>query len=169
MDNSQKKSKLICRKCGGGHLTIKCGKPKKKLVEVKKSSHKKNSYKKGSHKKNSYKKGSHKKNSYKKGSHKKNNYKKGDYKDRRNYRRNYDDGINKTKVKINNLPNDIDVRELNTLMQPWGKIGRISIMKRYSCYSIIDFYNKDEAEYFVKALHNTGFEHRILHVEILAR
>jgi len=159
MDNSQKKSKLVCRKCGGGHLTIKCGKPKKKPVEVKKSSHKKNSYKKGSHKKGSYKKGS-----YKKGS-----YKKDGYKGRRNHRRNYDDGIKKIKIKISNLPDDIDVRELNTLMQPWGKIGRISINKRYNCYSIIDFYKREEAEYFVKALHSTGFDHRILHVEILAR
>ena len=142
MDNFTQKSKLVCRKCGGNHLTIKCGKPKKTPIEVKKNSYKKGSYKKGS-------------------------YKKDDSKGRRNHRRNYDDGINKIKVKISNLPDDIDVRELNTLMQPWGKIGRISINKRYNCYSIIDFYKIEEAEYFVKALDKTGFSHRILNVTIL--
>ena len=36
--------KLVCRKCGGKHLTIKCGKEKKKSIFEEKT--KKNSYKK---------------------------------------------------------------------------------------------------------------------------
>ena len=36
--------KLVCRKCGGKHLTIKCGKEKKKNIFEEKT--KKNSYKK---------------------------------------------------------------------------------------------------------------------------
>lgn len=72
------------------------------------------------------------------------------------------------KLKISNLPSDIHVQELNTLVSPWGKIGKINI-KKYEdeTFSIIEFYNLNEAEYFVKALDNTGFDHHLIRVKIV--
>lgn len=85
----------------------------------------------------------------------------------RNYQRNKN-----TKVRISNLPRDITVKELNDLLSDWGNIGRINI--RNICnrdtkitIAFIDFYNNDEADYFVKAIDKTPFDHCILDVEIL--
>ena len=156
MDNTTIKSKISCRKCGGPHLTIKCGKSKSNNLDNKPKKHTPKKY-------------TPKKHTPKKHTPKKHTPKKHTSKSTYRYnRRDFDDDIKKIKVKINNLPEDINVGELNTLLRPWGKIGRITIKKVYKgCYSIIDFYNKDEAEYFVEALNDTGFDHRIINVSIL--
>jgi|TARA_B110000858_G_C17722453_1_gene435953 RNA recognition motif-containing protein len=87
------------------------------------------------------------------------------------YQRNYHRNRN-TKVKISNLPRDINVKELNDLLSDWGQIGRINI--RNICnkenkltIAFVDFYNLNEAEYFLKALDKTAFDHYILDIEIL--
>ena len=139
----EKKSKLVCRKCGGPHLTLRCGKPKKSKTDTIKDTKKRS---KKSSKKNF----------------------KSNKKDR-NYKRR-DDHIKKTKVLFSNLPEDLTVREMNELLQEWGRIGRIST--KYYQYSntvsaFVDFYHKDEAEYLVKALDRTGFGHMIMQVKIL--
>ena len=71
-------------------------------------------------------------------------------------------------VRISNLPDNITVNELNYLVSEWGEIGNINI-KKYTnitnCY--IDFYNQEEAEYFVKALDNTPFDCLIINVQIM--
>ena len=95
------------------------------------------------------------------------NYK---YKSNNKKRWNQNKEVKNFKIKIDNLPNDIHVGELNNLLKPWGKIGKINI-KKYgrppSTYAIVEFYNKDEAEYFVRALDRTGFDQQILNVKIL--
>lgn len=71
-------------------------------------------------------------------------------------------------VQISNLPNNINVKELEELISPWGEIGRINI-KAYSeiICSYVDFYNKYEADYFVEALNSTPFDNLIIGVKIM--
>lgn len=107
-----------------------------------------------------------KKNSYKNSEGKKNSYNKSDSDGKRNsYNR-----INKKKhvIKISNLPNDIHVKELAELVSPWGEIGNINIKdyKDVIC-SYIDFYNEEEAQYFISALHSTPFDNMIIRVELM--
>lgn len=84
----------------------------------------------------------------------------------RNNRRN-EDRI-KHVIKISNLPTDIEVKELYNLITPWGDIGNINI-KLYTdvTCSYIDFFNLDEANYFVEALNSTPFGNMILRVELM--
>ena len=85
----------------------------------------------------------------------------------KNYNRNKN-----TKVRISNLPKDVTVKELNELLSDWGQIGRINIKNICNrdtkiTIAFIDFYNHNEADYFVKAIDKTPFDHYILDVEIL--
>ena len=135
-------SSLVCKKCKGNHLTIKCGKQKNKV-----DNSKTNGYNKKDNNRN-------------------------DRNDRnnRNNRNNRNDRNNrnnkKTCVKISNLPQDITPKELNNLIQPWGYIGNINFGKSYNIVAYIDFFKKTEAEYFVKALDRTPFDNVIINVEI---
>ena len=71
-------------------------------------------------------------------------------------------------VRISNLPEDVTSKELVDLISEWGEIGNVNI-KSYSesVSSYIDFYNKNEADYFVEALDTTPFDHYIIKVEIM--
>lgn len=71
-------------------------------------------------------------------------------------------------VRISNLPEDVTSKELANLISEWGEIGNVNI-KSYSdsVSSYIDFYNKNEADYFVEALDTTPFDHYIIKVEIM--
>ena len=87
----------------------------------------------------------------------------------RNKKYNNFDNSKKLCVRISNLPNDINLRELNELLDGWGNIGRINIHnnKFNDTSAFIDFYDKEEAEYFVEALNKTPLDNLIIHVEIL--
>jgi RNA recognition motif-containing protein len=129
-------SLLICRKCGGPHVTLKCGKDKQDLEAIldnKFSLPKKEEY-------------------------------------INNHKHNYSHNIDKRKivtVRISNLPSDITVPELNNLVSEWGKIGRINLNNYDNTTCYIDFYFKDEADYFVKAIDKTKFDNLILNVDIM--
>jgi RNA recognition motif-containing protein len=131
-------SLIKCRKCGGPHVTLKCGKEKQPEIIPEVVEKPKNNYK-DYHKDNPRE-------------HRKDQY------------------IDKRKivtVRISNLPDDINVEELNELVSDWGKIGRINISAYESKSAFIDFYYKDEAEYFVKAVDRTPFGNLIIGVEIV--
>ena len=118
-------SSLQCKKCGGKHLTIKCGK---------------NKYNNNNSKYNN------------------NNNK---FNDKR---------YKKFCVKMSNIPNDLYEFELRKLLKGWGEISKINFNNKVEYYAAyIDFYNKDQAEYFVKALDKTPFDNRILDVELLKK
>ena len=128
-------SLIKCRKCGGPHVTLKCGKEKQDLNVIleKKFDPPTPVQDKRVHQKTHF--------------------------------------IDKRKivvVRLNNLPLDISVNELNELMNEWGKIGRINLnhATEYKM-AFIDFYYKDEAEYFVKAIDRTPFDNLIISAEIL--
>jgi RNA recognition motif-containing protein len=131
-------SLIKCRKCGGPHVTLKCGKDKQDLTiildnqfpQVKQENKPK--------------------------------YEKHDRNDRNEF-------LDKRKivtVKISNLPDDITVEELNELISEWGKIGRINVSNYEHKSAFIDFYYKEEAHYFIKALDKTPFDHLIIDVEM---
>lgn len=69
---------------------------------------------------------------------------------------------------MSNLPSDIYVGELAELISPWGEIGNINI-KNYSgaMVSYIDFYNKNEADYFINALDQTPFDNCIIRAQLM--
>ena len=83
-------------------------------------------------------------------------------------KRNYDKNAEKYVIKVSNLPRDITVQELNELISPWGEIGNINI-KTYSevICSYIDFYKKDQAEYFIKAIDSTPFDSMIINAQLM--
>ncbi len=129
-------SLIKCRKCGGPHVTLKCGKEKQDLTTIldNKFSIPKNEETTNIHK------------------------------------HTYSEKIDKRKivtVRISNLPNDITVPELNELVSEWGRIGRINLNNYDNTTCYIDFYFKDEAEYFIKAIDKTPFDNLILNVDIM--
>jgi hypothetical protein len=142
-------SLIKCRKCGGPHVTLKCGKETQNLDTVLE-----NKFKTDNNNNNNY-------NNNNNNNHN-NNY--------HNKTHNMGQRIDKRKIvviKISNLPNDITVPELNELVGEWGKIGRINISNYDNTTCYIDFYFEDEALYFIKAIDKTPFENVILNVEIM--
>ncbi len=132
-------SLIKCRKCGGPHVTLKCGKEKQDLSSIldnKFAQPKKEEVRKEEHK------------FYHNTEHIK---------------------LDKRKivtVRISNLPADITVPELNNLVSEWGRIGRINLnYDNTTCY--IDFYFKDEADYFIRAIDKTPFDQFILNVDMM--
>ncbi len=138
-------SLIKCRKCGGPHVTLKCGKDKQDLNNILD-----NKFTPPIIKNNNYN----------------NNYHNKHYHNHHNY----SEHIDKRKivtVRISNLPSDITIPELNVLVSEWGRIGRINLNNYDNSTCYIDFYFKDEAEYFVKAIDKTKFEKLILNVDIM--
>lgn len=131
---------MQCKKCGGKHLTIKCGKQSTNTFNDKKSYGNNNkSFDSKNDKSNSP----------------------------RNFRKHRGE---KYCVRISNIPQDLTIRELNDLMQEWGDIGKINFNNSVEYKAaFVDFYIKEEAEYFVKALDRTNFDNLILCVEMLDR
>ena len=118
---------LNCKKCGGQHLTIKCGKNKTNYNNCNKNNNNKNN---------------------------------------KNYRK----PQNKYCVKLSNIPIDLTIKELNELMNEWGDIGKINFNSNINYKSaFVDFYIKEEAEYFVQALDKTPFDNYIISVELLKK
>ena len=134
MDN-----KLIkCRKCGGNHLTIKCGKEKKLEIQT----HDYSSDTKTNDFKLEIQTNMH-------------NFKS----DTREY------NGKRYKVKILNLPNNIEYNEISEFAKDWGHVLKINT-KNFdnSSIAVIEFKYEIEADYFINALDNTPFEHYILKV-----
>ena len=134
-------SLIKCRKCGGPHVTLKCGKEKQDLEIVLEN---KFTPKLIDNEINKY------------------NYKTHDMSKRIDKRK-------IAVVKISNLPDDITVSELQELVSEWGRIGRINISNYDNTTCYIDFYFQDEADYFIQAIDNTHFEHSILNVELIKK
>jgi RNA recognition motif-containing protein len=133
-------NQLKCRKCGGKHLTIKCG-INQKQEEIKKQEE------------------IEKQEEILLNKNQKSFYENNDYKKQNNY--------NKTtyKIKISNLPNDIDQEELYDLLKDWGTVLKINVKTYYDLtFAIIEFKNKNEQEYFIEALDNTPFGYNIINV-----
>lgn len=126
--------KLTCRKCGGAHLSINCNKDKS--LEVDKDTEKKELFEEKINPDISINDNAHL------------------TKIKKTYR-----------IKILDLPNDITNMELMELLYEWGEITNIKI-NNYSNYAVvyIDFVNKHDADYFIKALDDTKFEYSTIKI-----
>lgn len=142
-----KSGSLVCRKCSGPHLTIKCGKDKKEpektqepviyqgrktYTELKESYNKNNNI--ISH----------------------NEFVERDKKSNRQFRSTY-------RVKLSNLPIDMTEEEMMELTCNWGNIVKIKVLSyEESSTAYIDFGYNDEANYFIEAIDKTPFDNLIL-------
>ena len=162
----QKTGTLVCRKCSGPHLTIKCGKDKiisetipsettpkhtgrKTYYEMKQDNE-------GTNKKNYSDKDSSEKNTYDKNFSEKNTH---DKPRPRHFKSSY-------RVKLANLPLDMTEEEMMHMTCDWGHIVRLKVLN-YEDTSVayIDFGYEDEAQYFIEAIDRTPFEMLLLSAE----
>lgn len=159
MDNNIKS--VVCRKCGGPHFTIKCGKEKKVEEPIVKSleNNKKNDItieNEPCEKVKTISQATLDKKSKIFLSNEIN-------KNKQNYNRPV--FKNRYKVKIAELPLDMTNEEMMELTFDWGYILNIKVLN-YEDKSVayIDFGYEDQADYFVKALDKTPFDYLLLNV-----
>lgn len=133
---------VTCRKCGGEHLTIKCGKEKKEDTQQRVKQDDKREEKK------EFRKPNRNMNSNK------------------TVRKVNKPSYEKFSVLITNLPDDMELINMQYMMMDWGKIGNINLKytedKGKICY--IDFYNKEHRDYFIKALDKTPVGYNIISI-----
>ncbi len=154
-DNSIKPSenKIICRKCGGPHFTIKCGKEKVQETKTEPKSNPINEVTETTETTKTDKK----------------------HMDRSD-RTQHTDRFHHTdrserkpyfkttyRVKITDLPIDMTEEELMELTSDWGHIVRIKLLiYPESSTAYVDFGYEDEAQYFIKAIDKTPFEYVLI-------
>ena len=165
MDNT---SKIICRKCKGNHLTIKCGKTGASSIEVSTVVDNSVGFKKedeGERKPYFKKEGTD-------GERKPYFKKEGTDGERKPYVKKEGDDYsykrNVNKVKIGSLPIDMTEEELNELLYDWGTVKHLRLLS-YPDMSVayVEFRNADEIDYLIKALDKTPFDFRIISIEKL--
>ena len=155
-------SKIICRKCKGNHLTIKCGKDGantiEKLMEVETPKQiditsDKSTYK--TSEKTNYKTSDNTKTTYQ-------------TEDKPYFKREFNRDTKYGKAKITNLPTDLSEEDLLELLYEWGTVKRLKVLNySESSTAYIDFRNEEEVDYFIKALDKTPFGNLIITVEKL--
>ena len=141
--NNESTNKIVCRKCGGAHFTIKCGRDKPKsepeigLIKESKINEQINEQIENpiEYKPNKREK----------------------YYSKKIYR-----------VKLSELPRDIYEEELMELTFEWGHIVKVKVIN-YDENSVayIDFGFEDEAKYFIEAIDKTPFESLLLSASIV--
>ena len=186
--------KLVCRKCNGQHLTIKCGKETKSVIENIINNSENETFNKHEEYQKSYERRdkdmhvSNQRVGYESGFKNKDfnnkDFKHKDFKhkDFKNENFNNKDFNNKDykhndhkqdrrplhKVKMSNLPVDISEEELYELLYEWGHVVRMRLLNYESnSTAYIEFKDKEPADYIVEALDKTPFEHIMLDVERL--
>jgi hypothetical protein len=181
MENTKK---LVCRKCGGEHLTVKCGKEttgsastggasttkiesktENKLVDelpLKKEYIKTEFKEIEKPKRINITKDNQEEDS---DSEKKPRWKK---ESGSNGNNNFRERKPLHKVKMSNLPKNMLEEELLELLYDWGNVVRMRVLNYdQNSTAYIEFKNQDEADYLVKALDKTPFEYIMLNVERL--
>ena len=150
--------KVLCRKCGGPHFTIKCGK-EKQPEQPEQTTKKQEEQNNNEHTKKEIKETKHfgdKKQWDKNNKHHDSNNKYHDSNYKNQERRPY---FKTTyRVKIGELPTDMTEEEMMELTCDWGHVVRIRV-NNYpeSSTAYVDFVYEEEADYFVKAIDKTPF------------
>ena len=145
MDN-----KLICRKCQGNHLTIKCGKEKPSIIEETTHIEPRNP-EIGHHADKPH---------YDKSSRPHYDKSTRPHYDKQN-KKNY-------KVKMSNLPTDVSEEELRNLLYDWGHLSRIKVLNYdESSTAYLEFNEEEEVDYLIQALNKTAFDNRIINLDKL--
>ena len=148
MDN-----KIVCRKCQGNHLTIKCGKEGPSILE-----------------KSTYTEARTTEIGHRSDKSSRPHY---DKSERPHYdkseRPHYDKQHKKFhKVKMSNLPTDVSEEELRNLLYEWGHLVRLKVLQyEESSTAYLEFAEEEEVDYLIKALHKTAFDNRIIDLDKL--
>jgi hypothetical protein len=154
---------LKCRKCGGEHLTIKCGKTLN-TNNIKNTNNDINNDVNRNNRNNDV-------NININNTNNRNNYINRNNDINRNNRNNYinRNKNNKTqKVKLVNMPSDISKEEMYDLLRDWGNIKSIYIKELTDINLIfIEFENLEQASYFVDSIDSTAFDHKIIKAELV--
>ena len=145
---------IKCRKCGGAHFTIKCNQNKLNIDNNKLNIDNNNKLNIDNKINNN-------------NINKFNNDNKINNNNNKYYKYNKYEGIT-YRIKISEMPNDITEQELMDQLYNWGDIIKIKIINNYETSNIyIDFKYEDQADYFIKGLNKTTFDHRIIIVSKL--
>jgi hypothetical protein len=147
--NTETTAKIICRKCGGPHFTIKCGKEVKQVIEqitepvtepITEQVTEPRKRFDTNRKQENYTNTNTRYNKHEK------------YYSKVTYR-----------VKLSELPKDMTEEELMELTSDWGHIVKLKVIN-YDENSVayIDFGFEDESKYFIEAIHKTPFESLLL-------
>ena len=164
----ENENKIICRKCKGPHLTIKCGKENENKVEVQiKNIHNESKGEKREY--NGEKKEYNGERREYNGERREYNGEKREYNgEKREYNGERREYQKYGKVKIGSLPSDITEEELLELLSDWGNVIRFTL-KNYpeNSNAYVTFRTEEQAKYFVKAFDKTPCNHVLLSVEIL--
>ena len=156
MENNE--PKLVCRKCQGAHLTIKCGKETKSVIESHNNDLRSVSYPK---KDINFKSERPERTERFEKPERTERFEKPERSERFERKPLH-------KVKMSNLPVDINEEELNELLYDWGHVVRLRLLNyENNSTAYIEFKDKAPADYIVDALHKTPFDHIILDVELL--
>ena len=132
--------KIVCRKCQGNHLTIKCGKEGPSVIE--KTTQVESPREKPTININ-------------------NRFTNNNTRFGNNMKKLY-------KAKMTNLPIDLFEEELRDLLSDWGDLGRLKVLNyEESSTAYIEFYKEDQIDYLIQALHKTPFDSRIIDLEKL--
>jgi hypothetical protein len=172
-------NKIICRKCGGEHLTIKCGKEKEtvepeKVIETSTLGEKHSFYSNEPEKQTVEER---------KQEFHRNEQNKYNRDDARRNRNSYNEKVDRLPrerlnvnykrlytVKLSELPLDISEAELYELLQNWGHVVKIKVLVyAESATAYIDFGYMEEAVYFAEALHKTPFDSFIISAEVCSK
>jgi RNA recognition motif-containing protein len=183
MENINTK-KLVCRKCGGEHLTVKCGKEASSKTESTNNVESKSVVSPVTQTsspvtlKKEYVKTEFKESEKPRRINKVTDTNEEDSDSEKKPRWKKDSGSNGNnnfrerrplhKVKMSNLPRDMTEEELLELLYDWGNVIRMRVLNyNENSTAYIEFKNQDEADYLVKALDKTPLEHIMLNVERL--
>jgi len=183
---------LQCKKCGGPHLTIKCGKNNSNRNNnmnnssnnmnnssnnMNNSSNNMNNSSNNMNNSSNNMNNSHRnnmnnsnRNNFNRNNSNMNNFNRNNSDRNNSDRNNFNRNREKFCVRMSNIPDDLTIRELSELLLEWGDVGKINFnnnIKYKAAY--IDFNIKEEAEYFVEALHKTPFDTFIIDVELLEK
>jgi len=140
--------KIVCRKCNGNHLTIKCGKQDSKKQDILKTEETPK-FESNFKKENNFNK---KEDTFNKST----NYEQNDYKRTIN------------KFKIGSLPPDVTYEELYELLEDWGTIRNLKVLNySESSTAYVEFRYADEVDYIIKALDRTPFDYLMITLEKL--
>jgi hypothetical protein len=157
-----KTGSLVCRKCSGPHLTIKCGKDK--VIIDKTLENKQKPEIKGRKTYSELRELNGSKDTQKTEENTYNQTQPVTYDTIIERDRTKKKFFKSTyRVKLSNLPTDMTEEEMMELTCDWGNIVRIKLLSyEESSTAYIDFGYMDEATYFVEAIDKTPFDYLIL-------
>jgi RNA recognition motif-containing protein len=130
---------VVCRKCGGPHFTIKCGKEKVKVEEKVQETTEpvKKVYTEFREERRPYKNDD-------------------SFREKKFFKTTY-------RVKLSELPKDMTEEELMYMTADWGHIVRLRVINYDdNTVAFIDFGHEEEATYFIEAVDKTPLENLMI-------